>query len=401
MDEKGFVLVDDITPDYKIVNKDGKQIDIDGKPVEEKIDTIKLDEFDSTNIFGAYILEQIKASQDETIEVQHGYNSSGTHLVLSADKDDEGPSPADSLVIDVNPDGTAKTILGKNVVLRDKNKTNKYNFNSEIDKHMDKYITGGDKYSKSVNGTIFNKTKWKAVMALKGTGATIIFENPKNNFNKLKGRIATHYFTYSDRTTECTLFIYSEDDGEELFSTSGFNYNGGISFECTFPRKTSSIRFELEVNGQYTSRVCYLRNCEFGFDRSAYEDELYEDESNMEFVRKYGTDSNADYYEDEVELDDGMGEKSVEGEDPGARYRRINNISDDDYWLNMNYDEDDDSITESMKASISEARKRREEEDEKRDSVSGPAFDPDLINATEAVGPDGSSRFIAGKDVSD
>ena len=121
----------------------------------------------------------------------------------------------------------------------------------------------------------------------------------------------------------------------------------------------------------------------------------------MEFVRKYGTDSNADYYEDEVELDDGMGEKSVEGEDPGARYRRINNISDDDYWLNMNYDEDDDSITESMKASISEARKRREEEDEKRDSVSGPAFDPDLINATEAVGPDGSSRFIAGKDVSD
>ena len=219
MDEKGFVLVDDITPDYKIVNKDGKQIDIDGKPVEEKIDTIKLDEFDSTNIFGADILEQIKANQDETIEVQHGYNSSGTHLVLSADKDDEGPSPADSLVIDVNPDGTAKTILGKNVVLRDKNKTNKYNFNSEIDKHMDKYITGGDKYSKSVNGTIFNKTKWKAVMALKGTGATIIFENPKNNFNKLKGRIATHYFTYSDRTTECTLFIYSEDDGEELFST--------------------------------------------------------------------------------------------------------------------------------------------------------------------------------------
>ena len=143
-----------------------------------------------------------------------------------------------------------------------------------------------------------------------------------------------------------------------------------------------------------------MRNCEFGFDRSAYEDELYDDATNMEFAIKYGTDSDVEY-EEELEIDDGQGEKALEGEDPGARYRRINNINEDDYWLNMNYDEEDDSITESMKASISEARRKREQEDEKRDSISGPAFDENLINATEAVGPDGSSRFIAGKEVSD
>ena len=80
-----------------------------------------------------------------------------------------------------------------------------------------------------------------------------------------------------------------------------------------------------------------------------------------------------------------------------VEYRRINNISDDD-WLNMDYDEEDDSVTAEMRASISEARQKRALEDENRDKVSGPAFDENLKNATEALGPDGSSRFIAGKE---
>ena len=67
-------------------------------------------------------------------------------------------------------------------------------------------------------------------------------------------------------------------------------------------------------------------------------------------------------------------------------------------WLNMDYDEEDDSVTAEMRASISEARQKRALEDENRDKVSGPAFDENLKNATEALGPDGSSRFIAGKE---
>ena len=259
---------------------------------------------------------------------------------------------------------------------------------------MPEYIKSGDKYSKKVNGTIFNKSKWKEVMALKGSGATIVFENPSRNFNKIKGRIATHYFSYSDRTTQCTFSIYNEDDGEELYSTSDFNYNGGVSFECVFPKKASAVRFELEVTGQYTSRVCYLRNCEFGFDKEAYEEELYEDEVEAEYRRRYGTDSEATYVEGEEDENWALGEIPLEGEDPGARYRRLHGERDDFYWANFQYDEEDDTITEAMKASISEARKRLEEEAEKRNLISGPAFDPVLKEQTEALGPDGSSRLI-------
>ena len=390
-DDKGFIITDDITPDYLIVDKNGRRLDMDGNVVSEKISEISLEDFGGTSLFSAEIMEQIKANNGEVTDVKKGFTSSGAHLFAVDNTIVEGPSPADNIVIDVNPDGTAKYLLGKNVVL--KKETERTYFDPQLDKEMSKYITGGDKYSKKVNGTIFNKQKWKEVMALKGTGATIVFENPKNNFNKLKGRIATHYFTYSDRTTQCVLYIINEDTGDEIQTVSGFDYNGGISFDCEFPKKTKSIRFELEVSGQYTSRVCYLRNCEFGFDRAAYKEELEDDEIEAEYRRRYGTDSEADY---EEEYDDSLGEIPVEGEDPGARYRRLNNISDDDYWLGLNYDEEDDTITEAMKASISEARKRREEEAMRRDAISGPAFDPELINATEALGPDGSSRIIEG-----
>ncbi|MBR1454659.1 MAG: hypothetical protein IJ593_08485 [Lachnospiraceae bacterium] len=389
--ENGFALVDDITPDYMIVDNDGKRLDMFGKPEEVKVENIDKSDFGDSGIFSAEILAQIEANSDVST-VKKGFTSSGAAIRTSDVNKDEGPSPADNIVIEVNADGTARSILGLNVVLKDKSNEKK-GYNAQMERKMSEYIKGGDKYSKKVNGTIFNKTKWKEVMALKGTGATITFENPSNNFNKIKGRIATHYFTYSDRTTICTLSIYNDDTNEELYTTSEFNYNSGTSFECVFPRKANVIRFELEVTGQYTSRICYLRNCEFGFDREAYEDELYEDEIEEEYRRKYGTDSNAE--EDEEEEFSDLGEIPLEGEDPGARYRRLNNISDDDYLLSIEYDEEDDSISAELRASISEARKKRDEENEARDRVSGPAFDKNLVNETEALGPDGSSRFVA------
>ena len=260
---------------------------------------------------------------------------------------------------------------------------------------MQEHIKSGDKYSKKVNGTTYVKQKWKNVMALKGTGASIVFENPGKNFNKIKGRIATHNFSYTDRTTTCMLYIYDDQTNEEIISVTGFDYNSGTSFECTFPRKTERIRFELEVSGQYTSRVCYLRNCEFGFDREAYEEELYDDDVEAEYRRRVGTASDAEYYEEEEETDSPQGEIALEGEDPGARYRRLNGIvQDDEYWAGLKFEEDDDTITADMRASISEARRKMDEKAAKDDTVSGPNFDPELQKMTEAVGPDGSSRMI-------
>ena len=393
--KNGFILIDDITPDFKIVGVDGRRLGYDGNPETMVIEKIVYGEegFDNS-AYSAEILEQIRAEQDVSAKPK-GVFSSGEYLFAKDPSVVEGPSPSDGLIIEANPDGTARYLLGPNVVLKsDKEKARTKNYDPLVDKSMPEYIKSGDKYSKKVNGTIFNKSKWKDVMALKGSGATIVFENPQKNFNKLKGRIATHYFSYSDRTTQCTFSIYNEDDGEELYSTSDFNYNGGVSFECVFPKKASAIRFELEVTGQYTSRVCYLRNCEFSFDKEAYEEELYEDEVEAEYRRRYGTDSEATYEEDE-EDNGSLGEIPLEGEDPGARYRRINGgVQDDFYWANFNYDEGDDTITEAMKASISEAKRRLEEEAEKRNLISGPAFDPILKEQTEAVGPDGSSRMI-------
>ena len=399
-DDSGFVVTDDIAPDYSVIGLDGRKIGYDGNPVSEEIKELVLEGVTDASLLSPEIMEQVKAEQDASMQVNKGFVSSGAVLYAKDSTVTEGPTPADNIVIEANPDGTARTYIGPNIVLTDKSrKKTGVASDPTISKNMQDHIISGDKYSKKVNGTTCNKQKWKEVMALKGTGATITFENQNNNFNKLKGRIATHNFSYSDRTTICTLFIYNDDDGEELYTTSDFNYNSGISFECSFPKKTKSIRFELEVSGQYTSRVCYLRNCEFGFDREAYEEEMYEDDVEREYIRRIGTASEVEYDEEAEDELYAQGEIALEGEDPGARYNRINNIvTDDEYWANYQYDEEDDGITAEMKASISEAKKRMEEKANKRDEISGPNFDPELQKQTEAVGPDGSSRFVTGKD---
>ncbi len=384
-DEDGVVLRDDITPDYQTVGVDGRWVNTAGVIQHVKVDTINSIVGEGAE-YSADILNRI----ENNAAVKKGVTSSGQYLYMADPSVIEGPQPSDGIVIDVNPDGTAKTILGKNVEIKPEKQKTLYN--SQMDRNMQEYIKSGNKYSKKVNGTIFTKTKWKDVMALKGNEASIIFENPANNFNKLKGRIATHYFTYSDRTTTCTLNIYDEDRNDLIYSTSDFNYNGGTSFECVFPRKATKIKFELEVDGQYTSRICYLRKCEFGFDREAYEEELYEDETDAIIASYLGTDSELD--EDEEEDNGGKGEIPVEGESPDQRWRRLNGISDIDYWADYTYDEDDPNITEAMKASISEARRIRAEEEEKRNRISGPAFDPAIKDLKAPVGPDGSSFVI-------
>ena len=392
-DKDGFILEDDITPDYKIVGEDGRRIKNDGNVDSKEIERIVFgEEEEDSDILSAEIMAQVRAEQ-ESVAAPRGHFSSGQYIFAKDPEEFDGPTPADGIIVEVNPDGTARTLLGKNVVLKEKKKDTQYD--TSINKNMQEHIKSGDKYSKKVNGTTFSKQKWKDVMALKGTGASIVFENPGNNFNKLKGRIATHNFSYTDRTTLCTLVIFDDKTNEELLSVGGFDYNSGTSFECTFPRKTSQIRFELEVSGQYTSRVCYLRNCEYGFDREAYEEEKYEDDVDAEYRRRIGTESEADYYYDEEETENPQGEIALEGEDPGSRYRRLNGIKqDDEYWAAFNLEEDDDTITAEMRASISEAKRRMDKKAEKDDSVSGPNFDPELQKMTEALGPDGSSRMI-------
>lgn len=379
--ENGFLQLDDITPDYKVVDKLGRRIDYNGIP-EAK-------EMPKQNESGLVIDDDVYVYTPPS-----GLVSSGQFIISkSEDEEDLGPKPSDYIIPEVNVTGIAKILLGPGVTLRDKNESK---YDPSIDKDMTKYIISSNDFSKKVNGTTFTKQKWKGVMALKGTGAAVVFENPKNNFNKLKGRIATHHFTYTDRTTQCRLIILDNDTKDELYTTEAFNYNSGCRFECLFFQSVNSIRFELEVSGQYASRVCYLRDCEFGFDKEMWEEEQYAKEIEEEHIRKYGTPSDADE-EEEEEVDDGFGERSIEGEDPTARYNRLHGILDD-YWF-LDYDENDPELSEELRASISELKRKYAAESEERNRASGPAFDKTLSNIKVKLGPASTSNMVIGKDV--
>ena len=116
--KNGFILLDDITPDYKIVGEDGRRIGFDGNPESQVIEKIVYGEEGTDNsVYSAEILEQIKADQD-VVSVPKGVFSSGEYLFAKDPSVIEGPKPSDGLIIEANPDGTARYLLGPNVVLR-------------------------------------------------------------------------------------------------------------------------------------------------------------------------------------------------------------------------------------------------------------------------------------------
>ncbi|MBQ2205402.1 MAG: hypothetical protein II411_05865, partial [Lachnospiraceae bacterium] len=79
-DENGYIVVDDITPDYKIIGKDGRRLGFDGKPVAEVIDKLN-EEYIEQGIYSDEILAQIKADQGIQKDPV-GHTSSGVHLYV-------------------------------------------------------------------------------------------------------------------------------------------------------------------------------------------------------------------------------------------------------------------------------------------------------------------------------
>ena len=71
-DENGFVVTDDIAPDYSIIGLDGRKIDYDGNPVSEEIKEIVLGDLGDTSILSAEIMEQVKTEQDLSMQVNKG-----------------------------------------------------------------------------------------------------------------------------------------------------------------------------------------------------------------------------------------------------------------------------------------------------------------------------------------
>ena len=393
--EKGGVLLDTITPDYRIVDWTGREVDMEGEPIEVEVKK-PVDPnlvFDTNNIkeYSEEILAEIQETAISGSDLKPGLKSSGTYLFNLIDEEDpNAPRPID--YINENKDLTEGKgyLLGKNVVLKEAR--NRYDYDGLMKREMVEYIVEGIKYSKGVKGTIFSGTKWNDCISLKGNGASITFENPKNNFNTLSGRIAMIKTTSSDRTTECELTIVDTSNEETLYHTDDFNYNSGVRFKVSFPRKTTKIRFDLVVNGQYETRTCYLKDLKYGFNKDNWIEEQYDDENEAEYRERYkvllelGDDEEKELTEEEY--DKMVAEEALRGE-----------ISSDHTYLGpdggkistpSNVEEDDEVDWDAIE-------KKQQEEIDKHNASHGPAFADDFkATMSYIVGPDGSRNMYSG-----
>ena len=349
-DENGMLLLDNIAPDYRIVNQNGQRLLMNGE-VETVGSVIKTDE-------GVFIDESDKDSELYQLAQKNSLVSLMSNKIIANELVEKVKDNEFDVATNFDKNLTSSVILGKNVVIVEEKET----FDPEIDRDVTKYIKNSNSFSKKVNGTTFTKVKWKGAMALKGNESFVDFENPQNNFNRIRGRVATHHFTYSDRTTVCSIEVFA--DGEEVSTISGFDYNGGISFDVIFPRKTKTLRLYLSVEGQYPTRTVYLRDVKYSFNKVAFKEELEEDEER-------------------------------------AEWERILREADPNYKPDSEYDTTEtetEAESEAEEPETNEAGNTKDEEENNKKT--GPSFDKDL-NATksEVLGPDGQAerRLIPAK----
>lgn len=323
-DENGYLILDNITKDYHIVNSKGIEIDSDLKPI--------------------YYFIGVEPDSKEDVYIARKEETEFT--------------------------GTpSQIIISPGVVIRDK--VNRV-FNNKIDKNMVNHIVGGSNYQNNVKGTIFTKATWNKSLSLRGNGANVVFDNIVNNFNKVKGKVAMEHILSSDRSTICKLIVYDKDlydkglIEDNIYECDKFNYDNFYEFSFTFDRRIKNLIFVLQIDGKYNSRVCFLKDLKFGFSKEEYkrlldtiEDEKEEMENEEAWNRYIDSliemgvytrdDSDLDIIDEDGELLDEI-EELIEG--------------DDDYY---DYEDYHDDLTSRF---------------------SGPAFDEKLKNISDyPIGP--------------
>ena len=323
-DKDGYLYIGTITPDYKIVDDKGREIDSNFQPIKYLI------KGDNVN--------------EKIVEVES---------------------------IEATTKEPSKVILAKGVVLKNKEKL----YDSSIDKNLNNYIEKADRYLKETKGTINNEVRWKNCSSLKGNGGFVIFINPNNNFNKVTGILAAQYSPYEDDATY-TLNVYDQDEYDkyeeyhhfyelkEIYENDISNKIDAVKFSFTFDRSIKRLRFEIETNDEYNSRTCYFKDLRFGFSKVAYKEELIrkiDDEEEINHLKELGIyiDSviNMEFYDED---DDSIyDDEEHENENNDGRIGGISYISDEE---TKNY------------------------EDVLRDRNTGPAFDESLQDLKE-IGP--------------
>ena len=340
-DKDGYLLIDTITPDYKIVDMQGREVDHNFKPIEYNIDSnIK---YSDTGI----AIEENDTYIPETI------------------------SPP-------------KVIITNGVVLKNKEKI----YDNSLDKNVLNYIDKSNRFIKNTNCIVFNDIRWKNCSSLKGNGGYVVFNNPKNNFNKITGYISTEYYTDIDNNEDCILKVYDADlydkynnanrlyDLEEIYSNRSFFNCEPIRFVFTFDRSVKRLRFEIETLENNKSLTCFLKDLKYGFSKKAFYEELIrkkEEQEEIEELKRLGI-----YVEDMWSFDT-IDENGDEIDEEDIEHVNENN---DDRIGGISYVSDEET---------------RKYEDVVRDRTTGPAFDENLKNIKE-VGPglivEGSSSNI-------
>ena len=240
-DDKGKLIYDTVAPDYKVVDKYGREVNDDLEPVIFKIESIAT--VSNTNI----------------VIVNKGLTSQ-------------------------------KTIITEGVTL----KNNDDIYDNKMNRNVIDYIHSSLRFKKTTNGTIHNGSKWKSVSSLRNDGGYVVFNNPKNNFNKIIGEIATQQIK-DDRDTNLTFLVYDADlyelyKGyeymlEPLYEMEAFNGNDPLDFSFSFFRTVKRLRFQIESYDNERPITCYFKDLRFGFNKQKFKEELEDAKENEEYIK--------------------------------------------------------------------------------------------------------------------
>ena len=315
--DKGKLSVDTVAPDYRIVDALGREVDEDLEPVSYKIKISSTSEIEDNKV------------------IKYGLTSDGI-------------------------------ILSLGVTLKEKSKF----YDNQMNRHVLDYIDKSLRFKKTTNGTIYDGSKWKSVSSLRCDGGYVVFNNPKNNFNKLVGKISTQKISdKDDLDTHMTLYVYDadlyelycgyEDLLEPLYETSAFNYNDPLDFSFTFYRTIKRLRLQIETSGDSKLRTCYLKDLRYGFDKVKYKEELEEAKEREEYIAYM---KELGIYQSEEELLEEL--KALE-EDSTSDYLEYEDFNDIDIYDNVDLSDYDRNIDKEQRAI---------------DRRTGPAFDEYLRN---------------------
>ena len=257
-DDKGYLITDNISNDWTVLDMCGREIDSELNPIKYKIITDKIS-----------VDAVAESTADNTSHTKRDiyYNRAHNELISSR----------------------SQLIVMEGVVF--KKKLEKI-FNTLIEKDMQKHIVGGVGFQKDATGTIFTKAKIKNALKINGDGKYVIFENKANNFNKISGKIAIESVIGSDRQTKCMIAVFNKEDfdvskfDEPIYEIDSFNYTEPTQFLFTFDRTIKNIVFVLSVEGKYTNRTVYMKDLRFGFSKSAYLEELRRKHDNEDEIEQ-------------------------------------------------------------------------------------------------------------------